>query len=241
MTVPEHVAIIMDGNGRWASHRGRPRAVGHRAGAQAARAIVESARVQGVKTLTLFAFSSENWQRPRAEVRVLLDLFRRTIRREIDAMHENGVRLHFIGQRSHFSEALQREMREAEDRTRDNTAIKLVIAIDYGGRWDLVQAARRAAEDCQAGLLAPEALDETCFARYTQLAGFRAPDLFIRTGGERRVSNFLLWDLAYSELYFSDELWPDFDGQSLADAIQWFGRRQRRFGRLPQAVAPGGG
>jgi undecaprenyl diphosphate synthase len=239
MSVPEHVAIIMDGNGRWASRRSLPRAAGHRAGAQAARAIVESAREQQVKTLTLFAFSSENWQRPRAEVRVLLDLFRRTIRREISSMHDNGVRLTFIGEREHFSEALQREMRQAEARTRDNTALNLIIAIDYGGRWDLVQAARRLAGDCRAGRLEVEAIDEDRLGRCMALGDFSPPDLFIRTGGERRVSNFLLWDLAYSELYFSDELWPDFNGESLAEAVAWYGQRQRRFGRLPQAAATG--
>lgn len=239
MTAPEHVAIIMDGNGRWASRRGLPRAAGHRSGAQAARAIVESAREQGVRTLTLFAFSSENWQRPRAEVRLLLDLFRRTIRREIASMHDNGVRLSFIGQRDHFSRALQREMADAEQRTRDNQAINLVIAIDYGGRWDLVQAARQIAQECCTGTLDPDAVDESTVARHTALAAFSDPDLFIRTGGERRVSNFLLWGLAYSELYFSDTLWPDFDGDRLAEAIDWFGQRQRRFGRLPQTAATG--
>lgn len=239
MNVPEHVAIIMDGNGRWASRRGLPRAAGHRSGAQAVRAIVESAKEQSVKTLTLFAFSSENWQRPRTEVRVLLDLFRRTIRREIAAMHDNGVRLSFIGQRDHFSAALQREMRDAEHLTRDNDAIDLVIAIDYGGRWDLVQATRRLAQECRDGLIDPEAIDEDTLGRHTALAGFSDPDLFIRTGGERRMSNFLLWDLAYSEMYFSDTLWPDFDNECLAQAIDWYGQRQRRFGRLPSTAATG--
>mgnify|MGYP001293883981 FL=1 len=239
MSVPDHVAIIMDGNGRWASRRGMPRAAGHRSGAQAVRAIVESAREQSVKTLTLFAFSSENWQRPKTEVRVLLDLFRRTIRREIDSMNESGVRLSFIGERAHFSEALRHEMAQAEMRTHDNTALNLVIAIDYGGRWDLVQAARRLACACRDNQLDPDEIDEHSLGARLALAEFPAPDLFIRTGGERRVSNFLLWDLAYSELYFSDELWPDFDSNSLACAIEWFGQRQRRFGRLPQAAATG--
>ena len=240
MSVPEHVAIIMDGNGRWASQRGMPRAAGHRSGARAARDIVETAREIGLKTLTLFAFSSENWQRPRAEVRLLLDLFRRTIRREIGSLHDNGVRLSFIGERSHFSDALQREMAQAEERTRDNAALNLVIAIDYGGRWDIVQATRRIAWACAAGEIAPDDIDESCFGEHMSLSALGAPDLFIRTGGERRVSNFLLWDLAYSELYFSDELWPDFDKASLSEAVDWFAHRQRRFGRLPQAAAPGG-
>ncbi|MES1930365.1 UDP pyrophosphate synthetase [Salinisphaera dokdonensis CL-ES53] len=194
----------------------------------------------GVKTLTLFAFSSENWQRPRAEVRLLLDLFRRTIRREIDSMHANGVRLSFIGERSHFSDALRREMSKAEEKTLGNDALSLVIAIDYGGRWDIVEATRRIARECAAGTLSTDEIDESHVGRHMALSQFGAPDLFIRTGGERRVSNFLLWDLAYSELYFSDELWPDFNDESLANAIEWFAQRQRRFGRLPQAVAPGG-
>ena len=240
MSVPEHVAIIMDGNGRWASQRGMPRATGHRSGARAARKIVESAREMAVKTLTLFAFSSENWQRPRAEVRLLLDLFRRTILREIDSMHANGVRLSFIGERSHFSDALRREMSHAERKTRDNSALNLVIAIDYGGRWDIVEATRLIARECAAGTLDADAIDESHVGGSMSLSQFGSPDLFIRTGGERRVSNFLLWDLAYSELYFSDELWPDFNHESLADAIDWFAQRQRRFGRLPQAVVPGG-
>ncbi|MES1947344.1 UDP pyrophosphate synthase [Salinisphaera sp. C84B14] len=239
MTVPDHVAIIMDGNGRWANRRGLPRAAGHRSGAQAVRSIVESAREQSVKTLTLFAFSSENWQRPKTEVRVLLDLFRRTIRREIDSMHDSGVRLSFIGEREHFSQALQQEMAQAEQRTRDNNGLNLIIAIDYGGRWDLVQAARQLARDCCEGRLGPDDIDEHSLGVRMALAEHAPPDLFIRTGGERRISNFLLWDLAYSELYFSDELWPDFDGNSLACAIEWFGQRQRRFGRLPQAAATG--
>lgn len=240
MTAPEHVAIIMDGNGRWATARGLPRAAGHRAGARAARAIVESAREVGVKVLTLFAFSSENWQRPRTEVRVLLDLFRRTIQRELDALHENNVRVSFIGERGHFSAGLQRAMETAEMRTRDNDGLDLVVAVDFGGRWDVVRAAREIARECVAGRLDPEALDEDLFAAYTSLSHVPAPDLFIRTGGERRISNFLLWDLAYSELYFTDRLWPDFDREALREAVDWFARRERRFGRLPEAAAPGG-
>lgn len=231
-----HVAIIMDGNGRWAGARGKPRAAGHKAGAQATRAVVESARESGVKTLTLFAFSSENWRRPRAEVRLLLDLFRRTIRREVASLDDNGVRLSFIGSRDQFSTALQADMREAEQRTCNNDALDLVIAVDYGGRWDVAQAAQRIARECVAGELDPDQIDEQRVAAHLSLARHSSPDLFIRTGGERRISNFLLWDLAYSELYFSDRLWPDFGATEFAEALAWFGQRERRFGQ----VAPAG-
>ncbi len=238
MQVPRHLAVIMDGNGRWASARGRPRTVGHRAGAQAARSIVENARKHGIKVLTLFAFSSENWQRPKAEVRVLLDLFRRTIRREVADLKANGVRLHFIGERSQFSRSLQADMLNAERETATNDALQLLVAVDYGGRWDIVRAARALAMDCAQGVLDPDAIDEACFARQLSLSDFGPPDLFVRTGGERRISNFLLWDLAYSELYFADTLWPDFDAGALDEAVAWYGKRQRRFGRLePGAVS----
>ncbi|GAB3683406.1 polyprenyl diphosphate synthase [Salinisphaera aquimarina] len=236
MSAPRHVAVIMDGNGRWANARGLPRAAGHRAGAKSARSIVENAQRNGVKVLTLFAFSSENWQRPRAEVRVLLDLFRRTIGREIDALHDNGVRLSFIGDRSRFSKALQSDMRDAEARTQNNATLDLVIAVDYGGRWDMVQAARACAQACLDDDLTPETITAEAMAQHLSLHRFGEPDLFIRTGGERRISNFLLWDLAYSELYFTDRLWPDFDAESLRDALDWFAQRERRFGRLPSAT-----
>jgi len=230
-----HVAIIMDGNGRWAGARGKPRAAGHKAGAQATRSVVESARKAGVKTLTLFAFSSENWRRPRAEVRLLLDLFRRTIRREVASLDDNGVRLSFIGARNHFSTALQADMRDAEERTSNNEALDLVIAVDYGGRWDVAQAAREIARECVSGELDPDDIDEQRLGLHLSLARHPSPDLFIRTGGERRISNFLLWDLAYSELYFSDRLWPDFGAAEFADALAWFGQRERRFGQLDTA------
>ena len=228
----------MDGNGRWANARSaaRRRSSG---GARAARAIVESARETGIRVLTVFAFSSENWQRPRAEVRLLLDLFRRTIQRELGSLHDNNVRLSFIGERDHFSAGLQRAMETAETRTRDNDGLDLVVAVDFGGRWDVVRAAREMARDCAAGRLDPDGITEAVFGRYRSLAHVREPDLFIRTGGERRISNFLLWDLAYSELYFTDRLWPDFDREALEEAIDWYARRERRFGRLPEAAAPG--
>jgi undecaprenyl diphosphate synthase len=230
--VPRHVAIIMDGNGRWAASRGEPRNCGHRAGARAAREVVEAAHRMGVEVLTLFAFSSENWHRPTAEVRVLMDLFMRTIREETPELRDNGVRLRFIGERSHFPEALRRHMERAEASTAGNDGLRLLIAVDYGGRWDILRAARRLAAEVAEERLAPEDIDEDRFSNTLSLAGYSAPDLFIRTGGERRLSNFLLWDLAYTEMYFSDVLWPDFDADAFADAVAWFAGRERRFGRV---------
>lgn len=231
-SVPRHVAIVMDGNGRWAAARGKPRTSGHAAGARAARDAVEAARRSGIEVLTLFAFSSENWRRPRAEVRVLMDLFLRTVRKEAPELRANGIRLRFIGARDRFPEALQRGMRRAELLTAENADMDLLVAVDYGGRWDIAQAARRLAEDCAAGRLDPADIDEDRFAAAMSLAEYPAPDLFIRTGRERRLSNFLLWDLAYTEMYFSDILWPDFDAGALAAAVEWFGGRERRFGRV---------
>lgn len=229
---PKHVAIIMDGNGRWASRRGDARTTGHREGARCTRAVVDAASELGVEVLTLFAFSSENWNRPKAEVRVLMDLFLRTIRREVADLRKNGVRLRFIGDRTRFSEALRRDMDRAEDLTAANAKMELLVAIDYGGRWDIVQAARQMAEQCVAGNMQPDDIDETQFAQALSLSQYPAPDLFIRTGAERRISNFLLWDLAYTELYFCDTLWPDFDAQALIDAVDWYVGRERRFGRV---------
>lgn len=227
---PRHVAIIMDGNGRWASRRGRVRAMGHRAGARSTRAVVESASDLGIEVLTLFAFSSENWNRPAAEVRVLMDLFLRTIRREIADLHKNNVCLRFIGDRRRLSAALKKEMEQAEALTAGNQKLDLLVAIDYGGHWDITRAARQLAQQCVAGELRPEDINESRFAQGLSLANVSAPDLFIRTGEERRVSNFLLWDLAYSELYFCDTLWPDFDAQALAAAVNWYTGRERRYG-----------
>lgn len=237
MSIPKHVAIIMDGNGRWASGRGLPRAAGHRAGAKTTHDVVEAASKGGVETLTLFAFSSENWKRPGAEVRLLMDLLRRTIRKELAGLEANNVRMHFIGDRTRFSAALAREMAASEQRTRNNTGLQLVIAVDYGGRWDIVRRTRELAKACHDGDLDPESIDEDSFAAGMSLGRFAAPDLFIRTGGERRISNFLLWDMAYSELYFSDELWPDFGPDRLYEALDWYAGRDRRFGRVAAPAA----
>lgn len=229
---PRHVAIVMDGNGRWASRRGRARTIGHRAGARSTRAVVESASDLGIEVLTLFAFSSENWNRPTTEVRVLMDLFLRTIRREIAELHKNGVRLRFIGDRERLSVRLKNYMSSAEDLTADNNKLDLLVAIDYGGHWDITRAAREMAQQCVEGKLRPEDIDESRFAQALSLAEYPAPDLFIRTGAERRISNFLLWDLAYTELYFCDTLWPDFDAEALAAAVDWYTGRERRYGRV---------
>jgi undecaprenyl diphosphate synthase len=228
---PRHVAIIMDGNGRWATRRGLPRQAGHRAGVKAARVIVQTAARRGIDVLTLFAFSSENWRRPAREVGFLMNLFAEALQREIAELHRNDVRLSFIGDRSALSSALTRQMEKGETLTRGNGGLQLVIAVAYGGRWDLVQAARRIAENARAGMLDPAAIDEARLASELAVATLPDPDLFIRTGGEMRVSNFLLWNLAYTELYFSPLLWPDFDAAALDAALDFYAGRERRFGR----------
>lgn len=237
MSNPAHVAIIMDGNGRWASRRGLARAAGHREGANAVERLIEACVDRGIERLTLFAFSSENWNRPETEVQVLLGLFRRSLRRNLKRFHDNNVRLRFIGSRANLSATLLDQMNDAESLTADNDALELIIAIDYGGRWDIVEAARRCARACVENNNAPDSIDEAAFGAELALADMSAPDLLIRTGGERRISNFLLWPLAYSELYFCDVLWPDFDADSLDKALDWFSGRERRFGRVCAAAS----
>ena len=240
--LPAHVAIIMDGNGRWARRRGRPRAAGHQAGFRATRRIVECAGRRGIGALTLFAFSSENWRRPETEVGLLMDLFLRALRSEVDNLDDNGVRIRFIGERSAFQAKLRAQMEAAERRTEANDGLELAIAVNYGGRWDIVSAARAVAREVAAGRLDPEAIDVDAFARHVSLSGITDPDLFIRTGGEKRISNYLLWHLAYTELFFTDVLWPDFDDEELGRALAFYAGRQRRFGRTgEQLVASGGG
>ncbi|MEC4750419.1 isoprenyl transferase [Methylomicrobium sp. Wu6] len=234
--VPRHIAIIMDGNGRWAQKRFMPRAVGHRAGVKAVRKIVEHCAKDGVEVLTLFAFSSENWRRPSEEVSLLMELFLSTLQGEINKLDKNNIRLRFIGDRSRFSESLQKKMLEGEAQTSANTALTLVIAVNYGGRWDLCQAFRTVNQKILAGELKAQDIDENLINRHLSTADLPEPDLFIRTGGEQRVSNFLLWQLAYSELYFTDTLWPDFDQKSLEEAILSFKGRQRRFGHTGEQV-----
>ena len=230
--LPRHVAVIMDGNGRWARRRGLPRHLGHRAGVKAVRATVRRCGELGVGYLTLFAFSSENWSRPRDEVTGLMKLFLDALQREVAELHENNVRLRFIGDLSRLSDRLQRGMHDAQALTSDNDGLSLQVAVGFGGRWDIVSAARKLADAVARGELDPADVDEARFASALSLAGCPDPDLMIRTGGEKRISNFLLWHAAYAELHFSDELWPDFDAAALEHAFSCFANRDRRFGRV---------
>ncbi|MES2489089.1 MAG: polyprenyl diphosphate synthase [Pseudomonadota bacterium] len=228
-SAPRHVAVIMDGNGRWAKQRLQPRAMGHRAGVKSARKIVRAAHQAGVGVLTLFAFSQENWRRPQEEVSLLMQLFVKTLAREIDSMHKNGISIRFIGDHRDFAQALRDEMARAEQLTLHNTKLKLVVAVGYGGQWDIAQAAQRCVT------LGREINTEN-IEEYLDTAGLPAPDLMIRTGGEQRISNFLLWQLAYTELFFTDTLWPDFNEAEFKAAVAWFAGRERRFGRVPEAA-----
>ncbi len=226
----------MDGNGRWARQRGRPRASGHQAGFRTTRDIVEACAKQRIEALTLFAFSSENWKRPPTEVGLLMDLFLRALKSEVGKLCDNNVRIRFIGERSAFQQKLQDEMDHAEKLTCDNTGLELAIAVNYGGRWDIVNAARELATQVQQGTLEPDAIDIDLFSRHVSLADIPEPDLFIRTGGEKRISNYLLWHLAYTELFFTDVLWPDFSDTELQKALEFYAGRQRRFGQTGEQV-----
>jgi undecaprenyl diphosphate synthase len=234
--VPNHVAIVMDGNGRWASQRFLPRFVGHRAGVKAVRKTVEECLNRGIRVLTLFAFSSENWRRPTQEVNLLLELFLLTLDQETESLHTSGVRLLIIGDRSAFSQALQDKIAVAEDMTRHNSRLTLIIAINYGGRWDICQAVRRIAQKVSQCEVRADEITEALIAAHLSLAGYPEPDLFIRTGGEQRVSNFLLWQMAYSEFHFTQTLWPDFDEKAFGDALTDYANRQRRFGRTGEQI-----
>jgi undecaprenyl diphosphate synthase len=228
--VPRHVAIIMDGNNRWAKRRGLPGAAGHRAGVEAIREVLRTCRKQGVAVLTLFAFSSENWQRPSAEVSALMRLFSAYLSSEVKKLHQDNVRLRFIGARTRLNGGLQKKMAEAEQLTAGNSGSTLVIAVDYGGQWDIVNAARTLAERVAQGELQAQQIDETMFDNATAMADLPKPDLLIRTAGEQRISNFLLWQLAYAELYFTECYWPDFGELETLRALQAFAQRERRFG-----------
>ena len=236
-TLPRHIAIIMDGNGRWARSHGRPRHAGHRAGVKATREIVETAAQRGVKILTLFAFSSENWKRPTEEVSSLMSLFVEVLKREIQSLDQNGIRVRFIGARETLSLRLQGMLADAERQTSANDRMDLVLAVAYGGRWDLVEAVRQVAADVQSGKLGANEITEQHLASHLSLAGMSPPDLLIRTGGEQRISNFLLWDIAYSELYFTPTLWPDFSSIDLDKALLFYTQRERRFGETGEQVA----
>ena len=220
----------MDGNGRWANRRQLPRIAGHRAGVENVRVIVRRSAELGIEVLTLFAFSSENWRRPPTEVSLLMDLFASALDQEIEQLHENGMRLQVIGDRTQFPQKLQRKIAHAEQLTANNSVLRLVIAANYGGRWDITQATRRIAERVSAGEIAPEDINEDTISAYLCLRDSPAPDLFIRSGGEQRISNYLLWQLAYTELYFTECLWPDFDSDAFDRALESYRARQRRFG-----------
>jgi len=221
----------MDGNGRWAKKRFLPRFAGHQAGLETVRRLVKYCAQENIEVLTLFAFSSENWRRPQEEVSLLMQLFITALQREVQKLHKNNVKLRVIGAREAFPNQLQEYIAQAEQLTAQNTGLTLVIAANYGGRWDITQAAQRMAREIQQGTLQVEALNEQQFKQYLCLADLPEPDLFIRTGGEQRVSNFLLWQLAYTEMYFTDTLWPDFDQAAFQQALHSFSTRQRRFGR----------
>jgi undecaprenyl diphosphate synthase len=236
---PRHLAVIMDGNGRWAERRNRPRSLGHRAGVRAVQVCLEFCLAEGIEALTLFAFSSENWNRPAEEVGALMKLFLRMLDHEVDELHRRGARIGFIGERRGFPEAIQRRMAQAEALTAANTAIAFNIAAGYGGRWDIAQAARALAQDAVQGRIPVEAIDEAAIGRRLALAGQPEPDLFIRTGGDLRISNFLLWQLAYTELWFTETLWPDLDQATLRQALDDYASRERRFGLTSAQVGAG--
>ena len=230
-SLPAHVAIVMDGNGRWAEQRRQSRSKGHQAGLRALRRTCEHGAEIGIETLTVFAFSSENWNRPAKEVSRLMDLFMSALNKEVRVLHEHGARISFIGDLGHFRPELQKRMLGAQELTAANTRMALNVAVNYGGRWDIVQAAKQLMAQARDGRLEPADLDEERFGAALSLSDTRDPDLFIRTGGEMRVSNFMLWQMAYTEFYFSPLLWPDFDGAELDRAIEAYQLRERRFGR----------
>ncbi|HBE92280.1 MAG TPA: di-trans,poly-cis-decaprenylcistransferase [Gammaproteobacteria bacterium] len=229
--IPRHVAVIMDGNGRWATSRGMSRINGHRKGAESVREIIRSCAKRGVAGLTLFAFSSENWRRPQREVRLLMELFISVLEKDIDALVKNGIRLKIIGDLDRFGTRINRLIKKAELRTADNDRMQLLIAANYGGRWDITQASKKLAAKVANGELQLDDINEDLFEAQLLTYGYPEPDLFIRTGGEKRISNFLIWQLAYTELYFTEVLWPDFKKADLDDAIAWYAGRERRFGQ----------
>lgn len=234
ITMPKHIAIIMDGNGRWAKKKGMLRTFGHKSGVESVRTAVRFCRNNHIQSLTLFAFSSENWFRPPTEVRSLMELFQFVLGREIKKLHKNDVRLHVIGDTSRFDPRLVAKIAEAEELTRNNQSLTLNIAANYGGKWEVVNTCRKLIDKCQTGELSPDALNEEMFFEQTSLANQPEVDLLIRTGGDMRISNFLLWHIAYAELYFTQTLWPDFGEKELMRAIEEYTSRQRRYGRIAE-------
>jgi undecaprenyl diphosphate synthase len=235
-SIPRHIAVIMDGNGRWAAARGLPRPAGHTMGVRSVKQIVENCAKRGVEVLTLFAFSSENWKRPKEEVSMLMGRFLQALDDEVDKLHENGIRLKFIGNLEQLTPALRQRMEAGMTLTAANQGMTLVVAVAYGGRWDLASACQALARRCLSGELSVDEIDENSVSDHLALAGLPDPDLMVRTGGEQRISNFLLWNLAYTELYFTDALWPEFNETHLDAAIEHYARRQRRFGLTPDQV-----
>jgi undecaprenyl diphosphate synthase len=234
--IPQHVAIIMDGNGRWAQSRSKARVAGHKAGVETVRSSVTTARELGVKALTLFAFSSENWLRPESEVSVLMELFMFVLTREVKRLHKNGIRFQIIGDVSRFSAKLQKKIKESETLTQDNTDMVLSIAANYGGRWDITQATKQIAEKVKNNELAVDDISEELMNDHISLNGLPDLDLLIRTGGDYRISNFLLWQSAYTEFYFTETLWPDFNDEAFKEAIFSFDKRERRYGLTGEQI-----
>jgi len=234
--LPKHVAIIMDGNGRWAKQKGLPRIAGHKAGVKALQKIVNFSAIKGIKVLTVYAFSSENWKRPRTEVSMLMELFNTSLQQRFKDLHDNNVRLRFIGDLSLFPAKLRESMADAENLTANNTGLVLAVAVNYGGRWDIANAFKELYKKINDGAMKLEDINEALIGEFMCLFDLPEPDLFIRTGGEMRISNYLLWQLAYTELYFDDCLWPDFDTVSLEKAFKWYFGRERRFGRTSEQI-----
>lgn len=235
-SVPKHVAIIMDGNGRWATQRKLPRSAGHARGVRSVRRVVEACGKRGVKYLTLFAFSSENWRRPQQEVSLLMKLFVRSLEKEVDKLIEQGVRLKIIGDLSAFDDKLKELIIKAQEKTSDQEQLILTIAANYGGRWDILQAIHNMLKQKPALASQPETIKEQDLHAFMSMADSPEPDLFIRTGGEQRISNFLIWQLAYTELYFTDRFWPDFGAEDIDSAFNWYQTRERRFGRTSEQL-----
>ena len=236
INIPKHVAIIMDGNGRWAQKRGLPRVAGHKAGVETVRSVIQTCAEKGIEVLTLFAFSSENWRRPKKEVSLLMSLFLAALQREVKKLHKNGVQLRIVGDVSAFDNKIQEKIKKSEELTKNNKTLVLNIAANYGGQWDITCAVKSLAEQVESGTLIAEDITSDLISQNLTMSDLPEPDLFIRTGGEQRISNFLIWQLAYSELYFTDTLWPDFDRQAFEDALTSFAGRQRRFGHTGEQI-----
>lgn len=233
---PRHVAIIMDGNGRWAQKRGLPRVAGHKSGVETVRSVIQACVEKGIEVLTLFAFSSENWRRPKKEVTLLMGLFLAALQREVKKLHKNGVQLRIIGDVSAFDKKIQDQIIKSEELTKDNKKLVLNIAANYGGQWDITQSVKTIAQQVQSGVLNADEITPEIISQNLSMSDLPEPDLFIRTGGEKRISNFLIWQLAYSELYFTDTLWPDFDRDAFDKALDSFAGRQRRFGHTGEQI-----